>query len=106
MYQNLIFGLQERTIRNNSNVIILFQLTLRDVENIDLSYEEFKDLCREAWKDEDYNYLYFDRSKKQNEGNSIVNDNRKLLLNVFQELILSKIIFISKIFVQLKITMI
>ena len=30
---------------------------------------------------------------------------KTLLLNVFQEVILSKIIFINKIFVQLKITM-
>ena len=51
------FGLPRRTIRNNSNIIILFQQTLKDVEHIyrdnagfDMSYEEFKQLCREAWK--------------------------------------------------------
>ena len=51
------FGLPRRTIRNNSNIIILFQQTLKDVEQIyrdnarfDMSYEEFKQLCREAWK--------------------------------------------------------
>ena len=53
----------DRTIRINSNIIILFQQTIEDVKHIyrdvagfDMSYEEFKSLCREAWK-EKYNYL-------------------------------------------------
>ena len=57
------FDLPKRTIRNNSNFIILFQQTLKDVEHIyrdiagfDMSYDEFKSLCREAWRDT-YNYL-------------------------------------------------
>ena len=56
------FEVPKRTIRNNSNIIILFQQTLKDIEHIyrdiagfDISYEEFKSLCREAWK-EKYNY--------------------------------------------------
>ena len=55
------FDLPKRTIRNNSNIIIFFQQTLKDVEHIyrdiagfDMSYDEFKSLCREAWK-EKYN---------------------------------------------------
>ena len=48
-----------------------------------MSYEEFKDLCREALKDEDYNYLYIDRSKKENEGNSVVNDNKNTFIECF-----------------------
>ena len=59
--------LVKRTIRNNSNIIILFQQTLKDVEHIyrdiagfDMSYDEFKSLCREAWK-EKYNYLLINR---------------------------------------------
>ena len=61
------FDLPKRTIRNNSNIIILFQQTLKDVEHIyrdiagfDMSYDEFKELCREAWK-EKYNYLLINR---------------------------------------------
>ena len=53
----------KRTIRNNSNVIILFQQTLKDVENLyrdiagfDMSYDEFKMLYKEAWRDK-YDYL-------------------------------------------------
>ena len=57
------FVLPKRTIRNNSNIIILFQQTLKDVEHIyrdiagfDMSYDELKSLCRESWR-EKYNYL-------------------------------------------------
>ena len=32
-----------------------------------MSYEEFKDLCRKS-REEDYNYLCIDRSKKRNQG--------------------------------------
>ena len=67
------FDLPKRTIRNNSNKIILFNQTLkyiehiyRDVAGYDMNYDEFKDLCRKSWK-EDYNYLYIDRSKKRDQ---------------------------------------
>ena len=46
------FDLPKRTIRNNSNKIILFNQTLKDNEHInrdvvgyDMSYDEFKELC-------------------------------------------------------------
>ena len=65
------FDLPKRTIRNNSNKIILFNQTLKDIEHIyrdlagyDMNYDEFKDLCRKSWE-EDYNYLCIDRSKKK-----------------------------------------
>ena len=68
------FDLPKRTIRNNSNKIILFNQTLKDIEHIyrdvagyDMNYDEFKDLCRKSWED-DYNYLYIDRSKKRDQG--------------------------------------
>ena len=60
------------TIRNNSNIIILFQQTLKNVEHIyrdiagfDMSYEEFKELCREAWK-EKYKYFLINRLEDKN----------------------------------------
>ena len=66
------FDLPKRTIRNNSNIIILFQQTLKDIEHIyrdiagfDMSYDEFKSLCREAWK-EKYNYLLINRLEDKN----------------------------------------
>ena len=50
------FDLPKRTIRNNSNKIILFNQTLKDIEHIyrdvagyDMSYDEFKELCRKSW---------------------------------------------------------
>ena len=65
------FDLPKRTIRNNSNKILLFNQTLKDIEHIyrdvsgyDMSYNEFKELCRKSW-DEDYNYLCIDRFKKR-----------------------------------------
>ena len=46
---------EKKRVRINSNIIILFQQTLKDVEHIhrdiagfDMSYEEFKSLCRKA----------------------------------------------------------
>ena len=66
------FDLPKRTIRNNSNIIILFQQTLEDVEHIyrdiagfDMSNDEFKSLCREAWRDP-YNYLLINRLEDKN----------------------------------------
>ena len=66
------FDLPKRTIRNNSNIILLFQQTLKDVEHIyrdiagfDMSYDEFKSLCREAWR-ERYNYLLINRLEDKN----------------------------------------
>jgi len=51
------FDLLKRTIQNNSNKIILFNQSLRDIENIyrdvagyDMSYDEFKYLCRKSWE--------------------------------------------------------
>ena len=59
------FDLPKRTNRNNSNTTILFQQTLKDVEHIyrdiagfDMSYDEFKEFYREAWK---YQYIYFEK---------------------------------------------
>ena len=58
------FDLPKRTIRNNSNEIILLNQTLKDIEHIyrdvagyDINYDEFKDLCGKSWE-EDYNYIY------------------------------------------------
>ena len=68
------FDLPKRTIRNNSNKIILFNQTLKDIDHIyrdvagyDMHYDEFKELCRKSWE-EDYNYLCIDRSKKRDQG--------------------------------------
>ena len=68
------FDFSKRTTRNNSNKIILFNQTLKDIEHIyrdvagyDMNYDEFKEVCRKSWED-DYNYLCIDRSKKGDQG--------------------------------------
>ena len=78
------FDLPKRTIRNNSNKIILFNQTLKDIEHIyrdvagyDMNYDEFKELCRKSWE-EDYNYLCIDRCKKRDQGRyCICNESKK-----------------------------
>ena len=66
------FDAPKKTVRNNSNIIIFFQQTLKDVEHIhwdiagfDMSYEEFNSLCREAWN-EKFNYLLVNRLEVKN----------------------------------------
>ena len=75
----------KRTIRNISKKIILFNQTLkviehiyRDVAGYDMNYDELKDLCRKSWE-EDYNYLFIDRSKKRDQGKyCICNESKKI----------------------------
>ena len=84
------FDLPKRTIRNNSNKIILFNQTLKDIEPIyrdvagyDMNYDEFKDLWRKSWEEdyEDYNYLYIDRSKKRDQGKyCICNESKNTII--------------------------
>ena len=65
------FALPRQSIRNNSDILILFKQTLRDVQSMyydigayDMKYDEFKEMCHEAW-DEKYNYLCIDMTKKK-----------------------------------------
>ena len=53
------FDLPKRTIRKNSNKVILFNHTLKDIEKIyrnfsgyDMTEDEFEEFCRKSW-DED-----------------------------------------------------
>ena len=68
------FGLPRQSIRNNSDILILFKQTLRDVQSMyydvgayDMKYNEFKEMCHKAW-DEKNNYLCIDMTKNKNEG--------------------------------------
>ena len=52
------FVLPRQSIRNNSDRLILFKQTLRDVQSMyhdigafDMIYDEFKELCRVAWSE-------------------------------------------------------
>ena len=68
------FALPRHSIRNNSDRLILFKQTLRDVQSMyydigayDMNYDEFKLMCHKAW-DEKYNYLCIDMTKNKIEG--------------------------------------
>ena len=47
----------------------------RDFAGIHMEDDEIKDLCRGAWKNEKYNYLYFDGTYKNNSKYGICNEN-------------------------------
>ena len=50
--------------------------TYRDFAGFDKSYDQPKDLCREAWKGGENNYLYIERCKSKREGKfRICNEN-------------------------------
>ena len=83
------FDLPKRTIRNNSNIIISFQQTLKDVEHIyrdiagfDMSNDEFKSLCREAWRDP-YNYLLINRLEDKNGSKYMICNESNLQYQIF-----------------------
>ena len=72
IYVRVYFDAPKKTVRNNSKTKILFQQTLKDVEHIhrditgfDMSYEVFKNLCREAWN-EKFIYLLVNRLEDKN----------------------------------------
>ena len=66
--------ISKKTIRNNSNINILFKQTLRDIillfhdiAGLDMKLEEWKQLCRKAWENY-YAYLQKDRFGKTGNG--------------------------------------
>ena len=76
------FDLPKRTLRCKSHN--LFNQTLKDTEHLyrdfaryDMSYDEYKELCRKSWE-ENYNYLCIDRSRKRDQGRyCICNESKK-----------------------------
>ena len=86
------FGLPRQNIRNNSDRLILFKQTLRDVQSMyydigayDMNYDEFKQVCHKAW-DEKYNYLYIDVTKNKNDGKyRIFNESKTTYIECISE---------------------
>ena len=86
------FALPRQSIRNNSDRLILFKQTLRDVQSMyhdigafDMIYVEFKEMCRVAWS-EIYNYLCIDMSKNKNDGKyRIFNENKTTYIDCICE---------------------
>ena len=86
------FALPRQSIRNNSDRLIPFKQTLRDVQSMyydigayDMNYDEFKEMCHEAW-DEKYNYLCIDMTKNKNEGRyRIFNESKTTYIDCIPE---------------------
>ena len=86
------FTLPRQSIRNNSDRLILFKQTLRDVQNMyydigayDMKHDEFKEMCHKAW-DGKFNYLCIDMSKNKNEGKyRIFNESKPTYIDCIPE---------------------
>ena len=86
------FGLPRQSIRNNSDRLILFKQTLRDVRSVyydigayDMKYDEFKESCHKAW-DERINYLCIDLTKNKNDGKyRIFNESKTTYIDCIPE---------------------
>ena len=86
------FALPRQSIRNNSDRLILFKQTLRDVQSkyydigaYDMKYDEFKEMCHKAW-DEKFNYLCIDVTKNKNEGKyCIFNESKTTYIDCIPE---------------------
>ena len=86
------FALPRQSIRNNSDILILFKQTLRDVQSMyydigayDMKYDEFKEMCYKAW-DERFNYLCIDMTKNKNQGKyRIFNESKTIYIDCICE---------------------
>ena len=86
------FAFPRQSIRNNSDRLILFKQTLRDVQSMyhdfgafDMIYEEYKEMCRVAWS-ENFNYLCIDKTKNKNEGNfRVYNESKNIYIECIPE---------------------
>ena len=86
------FALPRQSMRNNSDRLILFKQTLRDVQSMyydigayDMNYDEFKEMCHKAW-DERYNYLCIDMTKNKNDGKyRIFNESKTTYIHCIPE---------------------
>ena len=86
------FALPRQSIRNNSDILILFKQTLRDVQSMyydigayDMKYDEFKEMCHKAW-DEKYNYLCIDMTKNKTDGKyRIFNESKTTYIDCIPE---------------------
>ena len=86
------FALPRQSIRNNSDRLILFKQTLRDVQSMyydigayDMKYEELKEMCHKAW-DERFNYLCIDMTKNKTEGKyRIFNESKTTYIDCIPE---------------------
>ena len=87
------FALPRESIRNNSDRLILFKQTLRDVQSMyydigayDMKYDEFKEMCHKAWS-ERFNYPCIDVTKNRDNGkNRIFNESKTTYTDCIPEI--------------------
>ena len=67
------FALPRQSVRKNSDIIILFKHTFRNVQSMsydigayDMLYSEIREICKETWG-EKFNYLCIEMTKNRNE---------------------------------------
>ena len=86
------FALPRQSIRNNSDRLILFKQTLRDVQSMyydigayDMKYDEVKEMCHKAWS-ERFNYLCIDVTKNRDNGKyRIFNESKTTYIDCIPE---------------------
>ena len=86
------FALPRQSIRNNSDRLILFKQTLRDVQSMyydigayDIKYDEFEEMCHKTWSDR-FNYFCIDMTKNKDGGNyRIFNESKTTYLECIPE---------------------
>ena len=86
------FALPKQIYRNNSDRLILFKQTFRDVQSMyydiganDMKYDDFKEMCHKAW-DKKFYYLCIDMTKSKNEGKyRIFNESKITYINCIPE---------------------
>ena len=86
------FASPRQSIRDNSDRLIMFKQTLRDVQSMyhdigafDIIYDEFKEMCRDAWS-EKFNYLFIDMAKNKNDGKyRIFNESKTTYIDCIPE---------------------
>ena len=85
------FALPRQSTRNNSDILILFKQTLRDVQSMyydigayDMKYDEFKEMCHKVW-DEKLIYLCIDMVKKNGGKYRIFNERKPTYIDCILE---------------------
>lgn len=69
------FQTPRRLIRNNCNFLIIFNQTGKDIRNIyndhvinDMSFDDFNNICSEAWNKNKYGFIVIDKERELNNG--------------------------------------
>ena len=98
------FALPRQSVRNNSDRLILFKQTSRDVQCMyydigpcDMKYDDFKEMCHKSWS-ERFNYLCIEMTKNRDNGKyRIFNESITTYIDCNPETVPFYNIFLNKI---------